>query len=105
MKFFNKKEELYIQDAIEARIYTNAMLQSNLRVALYETLMAVQWAALQGSSQVLISCIWYQNKIATWKDRDKFDRNLVFPMDQYESKLKELGFTLSNNCDPLVITW
>lgn len=104
MKFFKKQEELHIQDAIEARIYTNAMLQSNLRVALYETLRSIQWAAQRGSSKVHINCIWYDQSGATWKD-NKFDRNLVFPMDQYESKLKELGFTLSNNCNPLVITW
>lgn len=106
MKLFKKKqEELHIQDAIEARIYTNAMLQSNLRVALYETLTSIQCAAQRGSSKVHINCIWYDQNGAIWKDSNKFDRNLVFPMDLYESKLKELGFTLSNNCNPLVITW
>ena len=106
MKFFKKQEETFIQDAIDARIYTNAMLQSNLRVALHETLRSIQWAAQRGSSSVYINSIWYANGIATWKNRDKFDRDLIFPIDQYESKMKELGFTLSNNCDPsLVITW
>lgn len=106
MKFFKKQEETFIQDAIDARIYTNAMLQSNLRVALNETLRSIQWAAQRGSSSVYINSIWYNNGIATWKNRDKFDRDLIFPIDQYESKMKELGFTLSNNCDPsLVITW
>jgi len=105
-KFFKKKQdELHIQDAREARLQTDVMLQSNLRIVLYETLVAIQWAALQGSSQVLINSIWYANYVATWKDSDMFNRDLVFPMDAYESKLKELGFTLSSDCNPLVIKW
>lgn len=109
-KFFKKKpiSKIFIQDAKEARLITNSILDANAQFVQHEALLRIQEASLQGESSYYITTLGYiENDMGCHHVGDSMfegDR-YWFKASKVDDFFTKLGFNVEVKGHGILISW